>query len=73
MKVKILNIIDNKTFKAEATLYKPHRKYGKYLTSHKKYLVHYDGTPKLNNGDEVIIVETRPISKNKRWILTTNQ
>jgi len=71
MKVKILNIIDNKTFKGEATLYKPHKKYGKYLTSHKKYLVHYDGEKKLNIGEEVFIKETRPISKNKRWILTT--
>ena len=71
MKVKILNVIDNKTFKAEATLYKAHKKYGKYLTSHKKYLVHYKSEKELNIGEEVIIKETRPISKNKRWILTT--
>ncbi|MFT6332793.1 MAG: small subunit ribosomal protein S17 [Lentimonas sp.] len=69
MKVKILNIIDNKTFKAETTLYKAHKKYGKYLTSHKKYLVHYEGDKKLNIGEEVSIVETRPMSKNKRWLL----
>ncbi|MCE3255492.1 MAG: Ribosomal protein [Rickettsiaceae bacterium] len=69
MKVKILSIIDNKTFKAEATSYKAHKKYGKYLTSHKKYLVHYEGDKKLNIGEEVTISETRPISKNKRWIL----
>jgi ribosomal protein S17 len=60
MKVKILNIIDDKTFKAEATLYKPH----------KKFLVHYEGDRKLNIGEEVVIVESRPISKTKRWVLT---
>lgn len=72
MKVKILNIIDNKTFKGIAESYRPHKKYGKYLTSHKKYLVHYEGDKKLNIGDEVVISETRPISKRKRWIYTDN-
>jgi len=70
MKVKILNVIDNKTFKAIATLYKAHKKYGKYLTSHKKYLVHCHDSKNLNIGDEVLILQTKPISKNKRWILT---
>lgn len=70
MKVKILNIIDSKTFKAIATMYKAHKKYGKYLTSHKKYLVHYEGDKTLNIGEEVLISQTKPISKNKRWILT---
>ena len=37
---KITNIIDNNTFKAVAVLYKKHKKYGKYLTSHKNYLIH---------------------------------
>ena len=68
MKVKILNIIDDKTFKGLATYYKKHYKYEKYITSYKTYLVHYEGN-KVNVGDEVIISETRPISKKKRWIL----
>jgi small subunit ribosomal protein S17 len=70
MKVKILNVIDNKTFKAVATIYKAHKKYGKYLTSHKNYLVHCVDSKNLNNGDEVLISQTKPISKSKRWILT---
>lgn len=72
MKVKILNIIDDKTFKAEATLYRPHAKYGKYLTSHKKYLVHCEEAKKLVVGQEVEITQTRPISKRKRWALINN-
>lgn len=69
MKVKVLNIIDNKTFKGVATSYKKHAKYKKYVTSYKKYLVHFEGDC-VSVGDEVTISETRPISKNKRWILS---
>ncbi len=68
MKVKVLNIIDNKTFKGVATSYKKHPKYKKYITSYKTYLVHFEGK-NVSIGDEVSINETRPISKKKRWIL----
>jgi len=43
MKVKILNIIDDKTFKGIATTSKKHPRYGKYITTHKKYLVDSQG------------------------------
>jgi small subunit ribosomal protein S17 len=69
MKVKVLNIIDDKTFKGVATSYKKHPKYKKYVTSYKKYLVHFEGKG-ITVGDEVVITETRPISKRKRWILS---
>jgi len=68
MKVRVLNIIDDKTFKALSTVYKKHPKYGKYITVHKKYLVD-SSNKKVNVGDEVEIVSTRPISKTKRWAL----
>lgn len=68
MKVKVLNIIDDKTFKAISTVLKKHPKYGKYITMHKKYLVDSAGK-KVNVGDEVEIVSTRPLSKLKRWAL----
>lgn len=68
MKVKVLNIIDDKTFKGVTTSYKKHPKYEKYITTYKKFLVHYEGK-KINVGEEVSISETRPISKRKRWIL----
>lgn len=48
--------------------YVKHEKYEKYLKSTKKYLVHDVGnTAKI--GDIVEIRETRPISKNKHFIL----
>lgn len=71
MKVKVLNIIDDKTFKAISTVYKKHPKYGKYVTTHKKYLVDSTGKPAVKVGDEVEIVSSRPISKLKRWALSS--
>jgi len=68
MRVKVLNIIDDKTFKALSTSYKKHPKYGKYITTHKKYLVDSSGK-KVEVGQEVEIVSSRPISKRKRWAL----
>ena len=47
-----------------------HEKYEKYLKSTKKYLVHDTGnTAKV--GDKVEIRETRPISKNKHFVLNS--
>ncbi len=43
-----------------------HPKYGKVITRAKKYYAHNESTP-LQIGDEVSIVETRPLSKLKRW------
>ncbi len=68
MKVKVLNIIDDKTFKALSTSYQKHPKYGKYITVHKKYLVD-SGSKKVEVGQEVEIISSRPISKRKRWAL----
>lgn len=71
MKVKVINIIDDKTFKAVSTSYKKHYKYEKYVTVHKKYLVDSQGK-KLSVGEEVEIIPSRPLSKRKRWALKTN-
>ncbi len=43
-----------------------HRKYGKVMRRSKKFHVH-DETNDARNGDTVRIVETRPLSKSKRW------
>lgn len=68
MKVKVLNIIDEKTFKAQSVSYKKHPKYEKYITKYKKYLVD-SGNKKVEVGQEVEISPSRPISKRKRWAL----
>ena len=45
-----------------------HKKYGKYVRDQKKYKVH-DEENTCKVGDKVLIEETRPISKHKRWRL----
>jgi len=45
-----------------------HALYGKYVLSTKKYVAH-DETNDCNIGDKVKIMETRPLSKSKRWRL----
>ena len=46
----------------------PHPVYKKYITKSKKYYAH-DVNNKSNPGDKVVIEESRPISKMKRWLL----
>lgn len=43
-----------------------HGKYGKFMTEKKKYKCH-DEESQAKPGDKVRIVETRPMSKEKRW------
>lgn len=56
----------HKTVTVRVTRLKKHPKYLKYYRVSKKFKVHDDGG-EYNTGDEVIIEETRPISKEKRW------
>lgn len=43
-----------------------HRTYGKYLRKRSKYIAH-DPKNMCQIGDKVRIVESRPLSKRKRW------
>lgn len=45
-----------------------HPMYGKYVKKSKKFLAH-DEKNDCNIGDTVKIMETRPLSKKKRWRL----
>ncbi len=47
-----------------------HPKYGKFVRSHTKVLAH-DAENKAVAGDVVEIDSTRPLSKRKRWRLTS--
>jgi len=44
----------------------PHRKFKKYIRRHEKYKAH-DERNECQVGDTVLIVESRPLSKEKRW------
>ncbi len=43
-----------------------HPKYGKFMMRTKKLYAH-DEANDVNIGDKVRVMETRPLSKNKRW------
>lgn len=43
-----------------------HPKYGKTVSVYKKYAVH-DPENRFKTGEEVRIIESRPISKTKKW------
>jgi small subunit ribosomal protein S17 len=45
-----------------------HKRYGKIISKTKRYKVH-DENNECQVGDSVIISETRPLSKTKRWRL----
>lgn len=56
-----------KTVVISVTTYKRHSKYKKQYMVSKKFYAHSEDPSKYNIGDELTIVETRPISKLKRW------
>ena len=65
---KVVSDKNDKTITVLVETYKKHPKYGKRVKSSKKYSAH-DETNKAKMGDKVRIVETRPLSKTKRFYL----
>lgn len=53
------------TVKVERTLRHPH--FGKVITRAKKYYAHAENSKDIPEGQRVRIMETRPLSKLKRW------
>ena len=58
----------NKTIVVQVTRLEKHKKYKKYLRRYTKFYAH-DEKREAKIGDTVEIVETRPLSKLKRWRL----
>ena len=58
----------NKTIVVRSVTRVPHRKFGKIVKQEKKFYAH-DEENKAKNGVTVRIMETRPLSKLKRWRL----
>ena len=55
-----------KTALVEVTRWRKHPRYLKYYRITKKFKAH-DENSEYNMGENVIIQETRPLSKTKRW------
>jgi small subunit ribosomal protein S17 len=58
----------NKTIVVRTVTRVPHAKFGKIVKQMKKFYAH-DEENKAKPGDTVRIMETRPLSKSKRWRL----
>jgi small subunit ribosomal protein S17 len=70
-KERIGEVVSNKMQKTITVVVKRKEKhpiYGKFLQKTKKFTAH-DENNESNIGDTVRIMETRPMSKNKRWRL----
>ena len=64
----VVSDANDKTIVVSVEERKPHPVYGKMITTTKKYHCH-DENNEAGNGDTVQIMETRPLSKLKRWRL----
>ncbi len=64
----VVSDVNDKTIVVEVRSRKPHPTYGKMMTSSKRYHAH-DEQNEAGVGDTVQIMETRPLSKTKRWRL----
>jgi small subunit ribosomal protein S17 len=58
----------DKTIVVRVERLKRHRRYGKVMRFHKKYKAH-DENNSAKIGDIVKIIESQPLSKEKRWAL----
>lgn len=64
----VVSDANDKTCVVEIKERKPHPIYGKMITTTKKFHAH-DEHNEAHIGDTVSIMETRPLSKMKRWRL----
>lgn len=60
----------DKTVVVEVTTTKRHQIYGKVLRVHKKFKAH-DENNEAKMGDRVEMIESKPISRHKRFVVTS--
>lgn len=65
-KGKVVSKMGVKSVVVEVSYREQHPIYGKIIIRRKKYHVH-DEADTAKVGDEVVIMETRPLSATKRW------
>ena len=66
-KAKVLKISGKNTISVVVENLKRHEKYHKVIQKSKKYLVHVKDETLYASGDEIQIIECRPLSKQKSW------
>ncbi|MFH1021827.1 MAG: 30S ribosomal protein S17 [Planctomycetota bacterium] len=69
---KVIGVVTSdkmqKTISVQVERLVKHARYGKYIRRHTEFKAH-DETNEAKMGDRVEIMETRPLSKMKRWRL----
>ncbi len=65
---RVVSTAMDKTITVAVDSQKQHPRYKKYLKQRSKFYAH-DEEEEAQEGDRVLISETRPISKKKRWKL----
>ncbi len=65
---RVISIKMANTAVVEVVQFKAHPKYKKIIATTKHYMADTQNCS-CNNGDEVKLIESRPISKTKRWIV----
>jgi small subunit ribosomal protein S17 len=66
-KRKLVGIVtSDKMNKTRVVLVERRVSHGKYMTSRTKYKAH-DEKNEYKTGDKVMIIESRPLSRDKRW------
>lgn len=58
----------DRTVTVEVTRTVRHRRYHKFVTRRKKYMAH-DENNECQVNDTVVIRESRPLSRRKRWVV----
>jgi small subunit ribosomal protein S17 len=66
---RVLSNRMDKTVVVQVERTKRHQLYGKVITTRKKYKAH-DAENACQIGDLVKITESRPLSREKRWLVT---
>ncbi|MEX0673046.1 MAG: 30S ribosomal protein S17 [Candidatus Paceibacterota bacterium] len=64
----VVSDVSNKTIVVETTRFVQHPRYKKYIAPNKRYKAH-DEKNECRVGDKVTIQESRPISKDKRFVV----
>jgi small subunit ribosomal protein S17 len=66
---RVLSNRMDKTVVVQVERRRRHRLYSKVVTTRKKYKAH-DAENACQIGDMVSMIESRPLSKEKRWVVT---
>lgn len=67
---EVVKVSSKNTIKVKIEQKFPHIKYSKIIKKHKTYMVNYNEEKQpVTIGQKVVIGESKPVSKNKRWEL----